>query len=124
MRSSAARLRCVDALSCGAGESGFSTALCHSETAMAVRLPSDNAVVGPATVGLASQFIRPGERRPAQRTGAVLDLPRSFTIRESSHRIINPLTSEKLATLGVAVGLRTAMSVLDLCCGKGEMLST
>jgi SAM-dependent methyltransferase len=54
----------------------------------------------------------------------VLDLPRSFTIRESSHRILNPLTSEKLATLGAAIGLRAGMSLLDLCCGKGEMLST
>jgi len=32
-----------------------------------------------------------------------VDLPRSFTIRESSHRIHNPLTSEKLATLGRAL---------------------
>jgi hypothetical protein len=32
-----------------------------------------------------------------------LDLPRQFTIREASHRIHNPLTSEKLATLGRAV---------------------
>ena len=32
-----------------------------------------------------------------------MDLPRSFTIRASSHRIHNPLTSEKLATLGQAV---------------------
>jgi SAM-dependent methyltransferase len=53
-----------------------------------------------------------------------LDLPRSFTIRESSHRILNPFTSEKLATLGNAIRLRAGMSILDLCCGKGEMLST
>jgi SAM-dependent methyltransferase len=53
-----------------------------------------------------------------------LDLPRSFTIQESSHRVLNPITPEKLATLGCAIGLRTDMSVLDLCCGKGEMLST
>jgi cyclopropane fatty-acyl-phospholipid synthase-like methyltransferase len=53
-----------------------------------------------------------------------LDLPRSFTIRESSHRILNPFTSEKLATLGAAVGLRAGMSLLDLCCGRGEMLSS
>lgn len=53
-----------------------------------------------------------------------LDLPRSFTIRESSHRIINPLTPEKLATLGAAIGLRPGQTLLDLCCGKGEMLAT
>ena len=32
-----------------------------------------------------------------------VDLPRAFTIREASHRIHNPLTSEKLATLGRAL---------------------
>lgn len=53
-----------------------------------------------------------------------MDLPRSFAIRESSHRVLNPITPEKLALLGRAIGLRTDMSVLDLCCGKGEMLST
>lgn len=53
-----------------------------------------------------------------------MDLPRSFTIRESSHRILNPFTPEKFATLGAAIGLRPGMTVLDLCCGKGEMLST
>ncbi|MFI7613531.1 SAM-dependent methyltransferase [Nonomuraea terrae] len=53
-----------------------------------------------------------------------MDLSRSFTIRESSHRILNPLTPEKLATLGAAIRLRPGASVLDLCCGKGEMLAT
>jgi SAM-dependent methyltransferase len=53
-----------------------------------------------------------------------VDLPRSFTIRESSHRILNPITSEKLATLGRALRLRSGMSVLDLASGKGEMLCT
>ncbi|MER5998057.1 class I SAM-dependent methyltransferase [Nonomuraea angiospora] len=53
-----------------------------------------------------------------------MDLPRSFTIRESSHRIINAFTPEKLATLGAAIGLRPGATVLDLCCGKGEMLCT
>ncbi|MEV1176867.1 class I SAM-dependent methyltransferase [Nonomuraea sp. NPDC049784] len=53
-----------------------------------------------------------------------MDLPRSFTIRESSHRILNPFTPEKLATLGAAIKLRKGASVRDLCCGKGEMLAT
>jgi SAM-dependent methyltransferase len=52
-----------------------------------------------------------------------LDLPRSFTIRESSHRILDPFTPEKFATLGAAIGLRAGATVLDLCCGKGEMLA-
>ena len=54
----------------------------------------------------------------------MLDLPRSFTIRESSHRIVNPLDPVKLATLGAVIGLRDGLTMLDLCCGKGEMLST
>jgi SAM-dependent methyltransferase len=53
-----------------------------------------------------------------------LDLPRSFTIRESSHRIHDPFTPDKLATLANAIGLRAGMSTLDLCCGSGEMLCT
>jgi SAM-dependent methyltransferase len=53
-----------------------------------------------------------------------MDLPRRFTIRESSHRILNPFTEEKLATLGAAIGLSEGDDVLDLCCGKGELLCT
>ncbi len=52
------------------------------------------------------------------------DLPRHHTIREHSHRILNPFTHEKLATLGRAIALRPGTSILDLCCGKGEMLAT
>src|SRR6185437_2164095 len=52
------------------------------------------------------------------------DLPQRFVIRESSHRIHNPLTSEKLATLGRALYLSPGTSVLDLACGSGEMLCT
>jgi cyclopropane fatty-acyl-phospholipid synthase-like methyltransferase len=53
-----------------------------------------------------------------------VDLPRSFTIRESSHRILNPFTPEKLAVLGAALRLRSGASLLDLCSGKGELLCT
>jgi Methylase involved in ubiquinone/menaquinone biosynthesis len=53
-----------------------------------------------------------------------VDLPRSFTIRESSHRIHNPFTSEKLAALGRALGLVPGTQVLDLASGSGEMLCT
>ncbi|GIH17440.1 class I SAM-dependent methyltransferase [Rugosimonospora africana] len=53
-----------------------------------------------------------------------MDLPRHFTIRESSHRVLNPVTPEKIALLGDAIRCGAGMSVLDLCCGKGEMLST
>lgn len=64
------------------------------------------------------------QRRPAHTVGHVLDLPRSFAIRESSHRVLNPIDEAKLATLGSVLGLRSGQSMLDLCCGKGEMLST
>ncbi|MEV5803351.1 methyltransferase domain-containing protein [Streptomyces collinus] len=53
-----------------------------------------------------------------------MDLPRSFTIRESSHRLCNPFTSEKLVTLGQAISPSPDTRVLDLACGKGEMLCT
>ncbi|MBA2947777.1 SAM-dependent methyltransferase [Streptomyces himalayensis] len=53
-----------------------------------------------------------------------MDLPRSFTIRESSHRLCNPFTSEKLAILGQAISPSPGTSMLDLACGKGELLCT
>ncbi|MFG3114531.1 SAM-dependent methyltransferase [Streptomyces sp. NPDC048197] len=53
-----------------------------------------------------------------------MDLPRSFTIRESSHRLCNPFTSEKLALLGRAISPSPGTRVLDLACGKGELLCT
>ncbi|MGH3859573.1 SAM-dependent methyltransferase [Actinokineospora sp.] len=53
-----------------------------------------------------------------------MDLPRSFTIRESSHRVLNPITPEKLATMGRALRLPAGTTALDLCCGKGELLCT
>ncbi|OLT07351.1 hypothetical protein BJF90_14670 [Pseudonocardia sp. CNS-004] len=53
-----------------------------------------------------------------------MELPRSFLIRESNHRILNPITPEKLATLGAALRMPPGTRMLDLCCGKGEMLCT
>ena len=53
-----------------------------------------------------------------------MDLPRIFTIRERSHRIHNPFTAEKLATLGAALQLAPGTRVLDLASGSGEMLCT
>lgn len=54
----------------------------------------------------------------------MVDLPRIFTIRESSHRIHNPLTAAKLAALGEALQIEPGMRVLDLASGSGEMLCT
>ncbi|MEU9201335.1 methyltransferase domain-containing protein [Streptomyces sp. NPDC048332] len=53
-----------------------------------------------------------------------MDLPRIFTIRESGHRIHNPLTADKLATLGASLRLAPGTRVLDLASGSGEMLCT
>ena len=53
-----------------------------------------------------------------------MDLPRIFNITESAHRIHNPITPEKLATLGAALRLESGARVLDLGSGSGEMLCT
>ncbi|ATL88478.1 methyltransferase domain-containing protein [Streptomyces malaysiensis subsp. malaysiensis] len=53
-----------------------------------------------------------------------MDLPRIFTIRESSHRLHNPFTPGKLAALGQALHLAPGTRVLDLASGSGEMLCT
>lgn len=53
-----------------------------------------------------------------------MDLPRIFTVRESGHRIHNPLTSAKLAALGESLRLVRGARVLDLASGSGEMLCT
>lgn len=53
-----------------------------------------------------------------------MDIPRIFNITESAHRIHNPITPEKLATLGAALRLAAGTRVLDLGSGSGEMLCT
>jgi SAM-dependent methyltransferase len=53
-----------------------------------------------------------------------MDIPRQFVIRESTHRIHDPLTPTKLARLGEALLLQPGQQVLDLACGSGEMLCT
>jgi SAM-dependent methyltransferase len=53
-----------------------------------------------------------------------VDIPRIFNITESAHRIHNPITADKLATLGAALRLERGARVLDLGSGSGEMLCT
>jgi SAM-dependent methyltransferase len=53
-----------------------------------------------------------------------VDIPRIFNITESAHRIHNPITPEKLSTLGAALRLELGARVLDLGSGSGEMLCT
>ena len=53
-----------------------------------------------------------------------MDIPRIFNITESAHRIHNPFTPQKLATLGAALRLEKGTRVLDLGSGSGEMLCT
>lgn len=60
----------------------------------------------------------------ARKGFSALDIPRIFNITESAHRIHNPLTPEKLATLGAALRLESGCQVLDLGSGSGEMLCT
>ena len=53
-----------------------------------------------------------------------MDIPRIFTITESAHRIHNPFTPDKFATLSDALRLEAGTVVLDLGSGSGEMLCT
>ncbi|MBE0152278.1 class I SAM-dependent methyltransferase [Serratia sp. PL7] len=55
---------------------------------------------------------------------SALDIPRIFTICESAHRIHNPFTPEKYATLGAVLRMAPGTRVLDLGSGSGEMLCT
>lgn len=43
-------------------------------------------------------------------------------IANANHQIINPFTDDQLILLGDICGLNASTSLLDLCCGKAEML--
>lgn len=53
-----------------------------------------------------------------------MDIPRIFTLRESEHRIHNPITGQQYAVLGEALRLAPGSTALDLASGSGEMLCT
>lgn len=53
-----------------------------------------------------------------------MDIPRIFHITESAHRIHNPFTPGKFATLGMALRMKKGARILDLGSGSGEMLCT
>lgn len=52
----------------------------------------------------------------------MVDAAQYHEISESSHRIMNPFSAEKVRLLGDICQLGPASRVLDLACGKGEML--
>src|SRR5262249_12347504 len=49
---------------------------------------------------------------------------RLHEIAEREHRILNPFSPAKLRLLGEVCRLEPGLRMLDLCCGKGEMLCT
>lgn len=49
---------------------------------------------------------------------------RSFAIRETGRRVLNAFSEQKVAALGRSLRLPPDAKVLDLACGKGEMLCT
>lgn len=49
---------------------------------------------------------------------------RFHEISEHRHRILNPFTAEKLRLLGRICATDAPTRILDLCCGKAEMLCT
>ncbi len=53
-----------------------------------------------------------------------MDILRFFEISLARHAILNPFTPEKFALLGDVFRVGPEDRVLDLCCGKGEMLCT
>lgn len=48
---------------------------------------------------------------------------RFHEIAERNHVIQNPITVEKLDTIGAACGFQPGMRLLDLGCGRGELLT-
>jgi SAM-dependent methyltransferase len=60
-------------------------------------------------------------RRLPRDNAAVMSL-RHHEIAEANHRILDPFTEDKLRLLGEVCGVGRGTRVLDLACGKGELL--
>ncbi|EJU8848290.1 SAM-dependent methyltransferase [Salmonella enterica] len=73
---------------------------------------------------LLAEKTTPTERISLSKRNKPMDIPRIFTISESEHRIHNPFTPEKYATLGHVLRMKPGMRILDLGSGSGEMLCT
>ncbi len=77
---------------------------------------------------LLAEKAKTSEPRPLNtqrnKRNSALDIPRIFTISESEHRIHNPFTEEKYATLGRVLRMKPDTRILDLGSGSGEMLCT
>jgi SAM-dependent methyltransferase len=52
----------------------------------------------------------------------MIDVHQYHRISESTHGIMNPLAPERLMLMGEACRLDSSSRILDLACGKGEML--
>ena len=84
----------------------------------------------PGDTSLASRSVRerrtpagyPVARRLEIRETDLMSL-RFHEIAESRHRILNPLTENKLRQLGEICRITPRTRHLDLACGKGEMLT-
>jgi hypothetical protein len=57
---------------------------------------------------------------PIYSEDSAVDIPRIFNVSESADRIHNPLSPEKLATLGAALRLEPGTRVLDLGSGSAR----
>ncbi|MEO6702562.1 MAG: class I SAM-dependent methyltransferase [Jatrophihabitantaceae bacterium] len=60
--------------------------------------------------------------QPAGLQQRVADAIEPHAIAESRHRILNAFTDQKLLLLAQVAGVGRATNVLDLACGKGELL--
>ncbi|NVI91450.1 cyclopropane-fatty-acyl-phospholipid synthase family protein [Actinomadura sp. BRA 177] len=60
--------------------------------------------------------------RPQSRIPEDPVLLRHHEIAEADHRVLNPFTEEKLLLLGEVSRIGSGTRILDLACGKGEML--